>query len=71
MGIEESSSADVTEQKLNVRQRRRKAQRELHTQKFMTARLLGVAAENLVMLTAKTRINIHYLQVMINRIKGK
>ena len=49
--------------KLNPRQRRRKAQHELHAAKIVHARLLGF---NVSDLTAKTRANIHKLQVLIN-----
>lgn len=49
--------------KLNPRQRRRKAQHELHAAKIVHARLLGFDVYGL---TAKTRANIHKLQVLIN-----
>ena len=50
--------------KLNPRQRRRKAQHELHAAKIVHARLLGYKVDHL---TAKTRTNIHELQKLINR----
>ena len=51
------------EPKLSPRQQRRKAQRELHAAKIIHARLLGF---DVSYLTAKTRANIHELQVLIN-----
>lgn len=50
--------------KLNPRQQRRKAQHELHAAKIVHTRLLGVDVSRL---TAKTRANIHLLQVLINK----
>ena len=54
---------------MNIRLRRREARRALHAAKFIEARPLGVKPETLKMLTAKTRDNIHYLQIEINVIR--
>lgn len=62
----------LTEKKLNVRQRRRKALHELHAQKLLTARLLGADKKSLDMLNGiKSRNNIHLLQKIINELRRK
>ena len=61
-----------SEIKLNTRQRRRKALHELHTQKLLTARLLGADKKSLDMLSGiKSRNNIHMLEVIINGLRRK
>lgn len=59
MGDQEPERAVV-----NPRQRRRKAQHELHAAKIVHARLLGF---DVSYLTAKTQANIHKLQMLINK----
>ena len=51
---------------LNRRQRRRKAQHELHAMKLLTARLLGADPENLrAVSNVKSRVNIRLLELII------
>ena len=56
---------------MNVRLRRREARRELHAVKYMEARLLGVKPEILAECVAKTRNNIHRLQININDMRKR
>lgn len=59
-------------QRLNIRQRRRKTLHELHAQKLLTARLLGADKKSLDMLSGiKSRNNIRQLQRYIDRAQGK
>lgn len=69
MGAVEPKCAPV---KLNVRQRRRKAMHELHTMKFITARLVGASSFDLGLFGGiKSRDIIHQLQKIINKLTRK
>lgn len=49
---------------MSIRNKRRTAQRELHTHKMIEARLLSVDVSGFM---EKTKINIHYLNGLIKK----